>query len=171
MVYGGNWRRTDLLIMSTTLTMAGIVTFSRALTLRFVTFNASSIAKNEVCRDASRINAFKYSENFSRHCEIFRPPPVNPRLSLLRSAPVSQLMKTGSFTPAILSVRLDTRTAAVIWLSRTLFRKFPNESCRNNKARKSTFLKERIGLPAAYSACVRLKKTDDAKSPMPTLVS
>mmetsp|Transcript_1245 Transcript_1245/g.2838 ORF Transcript_1245/g.2838 Transcript_1245/m.2838 type:complete len:204 (+) Transcript_1245:208-819(+) len=138
----------SLLMYEMVSAMRGSVTFSRAFTRLLVTFSASSMATKEVCSEAIFTSARRYSENLSRHAPILRPPATRPRFSL-PSAPVSYWLKTGSFTPATLSVREVTRTEALMLFTKTLLRK----------------------VPAAYSACVRLKNDSDACSAMPCFVA
>lgn len=123
------WKRPDILLKSC----------SDIHTLR-----ASSKVMKDVCSDARRTKFVKKMVNFSLHALICRPPWPKPKLSrsdlLFTSLVISYWRKTGSLTPATLSVCVCTRTLAVKLPCRTCWRKSP----------------------AAYCACVREKNALDA---------
>ncbi len=93
---------------STVFPMRGMTTVSSALTRRLVTLIASSRIVNDVCSVASWTSTSTVLANVVRALEICWPPFERPVWSAEVDA-TSIALKTGTFTPAMLSTRISTR--------------------------------------------------------------
>mmetsp|Transcript_19802 Transcript_19802/g.45621 ORF Transcript_19802/g.45621 Transcript_19802/m.45621 type:complete len:270 (-) Transcript_19802:136-945(-) len=108
------------LMYATVFAMRGMTTVSSALTRRLVTLIASSRMTKDVCSVASWTSTSTDLLKVVRAFAICWPPLERPVWSKLTASALSTALNTGTFTPAMLSIRVSTRFCAELTFSMTM---------------------------------------------------